>query len=123
MKKVILYIIILISFNCCSVDYVEDLPNNFQFVSESNINTFIVGDNITIPCQVRKYTYDKKFIISTQFYYSPTKCLERGDYYNQTEGKLYYWIIDIKKDKLVGPFEDYESFNKKKKELGVDLDF
>ncbi|MEC3882047.1 DUF3997 domain-containing protein [Parapedobacter sp. 10938] len=111
---------LFITYSCSTSDYVHDLGDDYILISESNANQFISGPNDTtgnglIPCTVERFEYDNAYIIAEQK--DNPDCLPQEDYESK-EAK--YWIIHKEKQVVYGPF-DWETFMRKRDELGISL--
>jgi len=92
----------------CS-DYVEELPNDYVYVSESPDQKFIEKINTVnldryVPCKVIYFDVFEEFIFAIQEYVGD--CIS-GDFpvENVELGELFVWVIDTKKDLVYGPFD------------------
>jgi hypothetical protein len=100
-------------------DYIEDLPGGYQFVSESNEQSFIYGNsNQYVACTVIAYTYDENFILICQKPSEPCIHTEATGISVKKIDIIQFWIVDIHKDTLLGPFTLSE-YLKKRNSMGI----
>ena len=105
----------------CQSDYIKELSGGYYYASESKESTAILRhgkkrNERYIPCKIIFYDYNKQFIIAAQ---EPVReCLfgEIDIDYNNLE--VAFWIIDVQKDKILGPYS-LDEYIKKRKALGV----
>jgi len=117
-SKSVALIFILFLVNCGGIsDYTKDLPGGYEFVSESNSQQLIHGNNILIPCTVKSYSTNKNFIIAAQ---SPAEeCIQPNEI--KVIAPLQFWIIVIQEKKLIGPLT-LSDFIYQRKELAIPED-
>lgn len=109
-------------------DYSDELPGGYVFVSESpDIQEISRVEGIApsehyIPCNVVSYDYNKDFIVAKQI--ARVGCFHllhtdgdpsgpRQNFLNQRDGETYYWIIEVDKRTIDGPYrlDQFESTN------------
>lgn len=133
MKKFIFSIfsvIIMIGCGAGVSDIVEDLPNNYTYMSESLQQKLIMKNPLSIdsdayiPCQVIDYKYNEQYIIAKIKFHYDMNCVVGFKERNiLKEGKIYYYIIDTKKDIRYGAYKDLDELTKKKELLNIELIF
>ena len=75
-----------------------------------------MSKNQFIPYTVVNYVYNDNFILAVQ---NPTKKYSIGDFDFDYKGlEICFWIIDVQKDKILGPYS-LDEYIKKRKALGV----
>lgn len=120
--KILALVLTTILFISCGGginDYMEDLPGGYRFVSESNDQSFIYGkDQKYIPCSVLSYINDNDFILVCQKPSEPCIHTEATGIKIVNVDVVQFWIIDIQKELLIGPFTLSE-FLKQRKKIGV----
>ena len=114
MKKNIV-LLILIIFSCNPSDEVTTLSGGWKFVSEGRHDRVIDGGRQSIPCEIIEYGYSNDFIIATQ---QPTEdCFLGKDstIYKEGRDKKYYWLIGHKDNLFLGPMNEVEFADAKRK--------
>src|SRR5699024_11018556 len=100
-------------------DYTEELPGGYQFISESKDQSFIYGKNKQyIPCSVISYTFNNDFILVYQQPSEPCIHTEATGIKIANKDMVQFWITDVQKELLIGPFTLSEFLNQRKK-MGV----
>lgn len=130
MKKII-YILVIISFNCChltfSTDVDIDLGNNYKLFSTKgkNRDSKIIlskekGYRNIISSQVIDCTYDSIFILAAQRPWDSITTTNLKERYEMYLNSNFYqlWIINKINDSIYGPFQK-DNYLKIKKELGI----
>ena len=121
-NAVIVVVLPLLLGGGCS-DYTKTLPGGYLFVSESADTQDITRaegirpDERYIPCNVVGYDYNASHIIAKQV--ARTECFANGvNLFNQRDGQTYFWIIDVQKKVIHGPYSEPE-FAAQRKQLDV----
>lgn len=98
-------------------DSIDELSGNYEFVFENNENAIIkgAGEEKIIPCSVLSHSYNDDFILA--FQKAASDCILNSNL-KQEEGKVYFWIIDVKADTLYRT-ESIEDYWTKRVELKV----
>lgn len=113
----------------CS-DMAEELPGGYQFVSESSNDQFILAPAHMrpeeIPCNVVGHDYDEHFIVARQV--ASFECFppqtpgdpssKHKNPFNQRDGDTYYWVIEVDKHVIHGPY-GLDQFEQQRKALKV----
>ncbi len=118
MRKLLLISIIVVLSSCNFSDETRSLSGDWTFVDEGHLNRVIDGGKNHIPCDVIKYGYNNDFIIAAQ---KPTEdCFLGKDtsVYKAGKNKTYYWIIGHSQKLFLGPMNETE-FNEAKKKYNV----
>ena len=122
MKKLFtscIFSLLLLSVSCS--DYSENLGKGYTYVCEGKGNNSIFHEYPSkggqIPPDVISYDYDKDFIIVKQKPQLQQYGYEaEGEYNNRNEdGVFYYWLIDKKRYKTIGPMDSLEFVQTRKK--------
>lgn len=105
-------LLLLCSCSYSSSDYTDDLGQGYTFVSESNANQFIYGNDTSgknaIPCTVEAFVFDENYIIAKQK--DNPDCMKE----DLSNVPLSYWIIDKRNKMNYGPFDSLTFINKRK---------
>lgn len=117
--KIIMLVLSIVLFTSCGggvSDYTEELPRGYQFVSESKNQSFIYGKNQQyIPCNVISYTFNSDYILVYQRPSEPCIHTEATGIKIANIDVVQFWIIDVQKESLMGPFTLSEFLNQRKK--------
>jgi hypothetical protein len=107
------FIILFVLFYACGAlsDYVEKLPGNYYFIFESQYNQTITGHGSIIPTVVISYSYNDNYILAAQR--TDLTKDSNVDGVNNVD-VVQFWIIDVKKETLYGPFKIAEYLEKRK---------
>lgn len=120
--KILMLVLFTMLFASCGggiSDYTEDLPGGYQFVSESKDQSFIYGKKQQyIPCSIISYTFNNDFILVYQRPSEPCIHTEATGMQIVNIDVVQFWIIDVQKESLMGPFTLSE-FLKQRKKIGV----
>lgn len=123
-RYIVLITVIFITACIGGLDDKHELSGTYYFASESTDDNIIVshgyfeGDPF-IPCSVVEYRYDEGYITAKQ---EPKKECFWGKDNNRYGGEqYYYWIIDVKSNKIIGPLS-FDEFSKIFKQLTISQD-
>ena len=116
MKNIIRIITIIILpnffYSCNGSDGTVELSGNYFLRNEGKYVNDILShgkSSLEIQANVLKYNYNDNFIIAEQ---KPNKTddplYEKTYNYKEGRNKIYYWIIVVKKDSLLGPLNKSE---------------
>ena len=118
-NRVFFACIFIIVSSCSGRDYIESLPGGYQFISESNEQSFIYGKGDEfIPCTVIDYVFDDNFILICQKPSEPCIHTDATGLDVENVDIIQFWIVDIREDKLLGPFILTE-YLQKRNNIGV----
>lgn len=124
MKQLVLTTLILLFISCGGGvnDYSDSLSGGYHFVSEARYINYIVG-NEEIPCNVIGYAYTKNYILACQEF-NDSECILYTQHLPQfaarnRDKEINFWIIDIKRDSLLGPL-NYAEYLNARKQLNID---
>jgi hypothetical protein len=114
-------IVVCLIFNgaACS-DYHENLGRGYTYMNEGKGNNFIYHEYPAkggeIPRDVVSFDYDNYFIIAKQKRHLQQYGYETAEEYNKRneDGVFYYWLIDKKNLKTIGPMDSLEFVQAKK---------
>lgn len=117
------YIVLLTTLfflvSCSGRDYVESLPGGYEFVSESNEQSFIYGKGDEyIPCTVVSYVFDEDFILICQKPSEPCIHTEATGIEIKNVDVIQFWIVDVRENILLGPF-NLSEYLQKRSMIGV----
>ncbi len=111
---ILLFLIVAVC-SCNFSDEVRELKGGWKFVSESKHDKAIDGGDMHIPCEVLQYGDNDNFIIAKQ---KPTDdCFLGKDtsVYKDGRDKIYYWLIVKKQKLLLGPLDELEFIQARRK--------
>lgn len=124
-KKIILLFIFIMLVGCAGLgDYDIALSGNYSIVRTSahqvmispQVDTGLWGGAV-IPAKVTEVAWNDSFIIAKQLGLK-TDPKSSNNYKIPDEDKQYYWIIDVKIDKVYGPLSK-ENYETQKRELQI----
>ena len=120
--------IFLLSLQCCNSDYTKSLGKDYFYRDEGGDIVDILCKKAKggqIPSKVVSFDFDHKFIIAKQKPKLPQDPLYDKDYkYSKGDNEFYYWLIVKDKHIVLGPFDEIEYLEiRKKYEVSEKLKF
>ena len=116
-------LLILCLLNCisCHPDYVVNLGCGYWYAydgGDTNMISAGEGEGPTIDYSVLDYDYNRQFIIAKQKPAMPRNVIYADYDYAQGFDAIYYWIIEKKTNRYIGPVDSL-AYIKGRVEFGV----
>ena len=112
-------------------DEFKKLPNGYVYIEESSKHKWIMknplpaNSDLYVPCQVVNYhIYKKQYIIAKiKFLHDDICAVGFVESQYLKYDKLYFYIIDTKKEVRYGPFKTFANFKEQLNALNIAFDF